>query len=529
MKKFLIISALFLTVVHLSAQDTTYFRHPDGTVSSKGILVKGQPNGLWTNYDQQGNVVSTAEWKNGELDGISTFYAPDNNTPPQLFTKTSEINYKNGKKNGISTYYNGEEKTTEPYRNGVRQGMQRIYRNDTLIQETPYNNDVENGLEKEYSTAPHRITTLTTYRRGLVTNRERINALNSKSQKQGLWKTLYSNNKIHTETTYKDGSINGYHKEYDTLGNLVLLEKYENGILVQDAPELAQIDIHTEYYANGNVKLKVGYKNGKPEGIMRIYDSITGKIKNGIIYKDGKKTGSGIIDDRGYIQGNWSDVYSNGAPKNKGKYVNGKRSGHWIFYDPLGKVMQEGDYRNGKEEGEWLWYFNDGNVRQRQNYENGLLNGLSEEYSDSGVITAKGNFIDGLEEGEWEYFLAGDNSDNNIRSNSNLRDSSNSSNAAGERMKGKYAAGERTGEWRHYWASKGNKMSFKGTFRDGLPDGRQIHYWENGIIRAEEFYRMGKRTGTWTKYDETGTPIVRIKHDKDEEEDRYNGVRTVRD
>ncbi|MDR1739684.1 MAG: hypothetical protein LBR45_02885 [Bacteroidales bacterium] len=48
---------------------------------------------------------------------------------------------------------------------------------------------------------------------------------------------------------------------------------------------------------------------------------------------------------------------------------------------------------------------------------------------------------------------------------------------------------------------------------------------ENGIIKAEEFYRMGKRTGTRTKYDETGTPIVRIKHDKD----RYNGVKTLRD
>ncbi len=497
----------------LAAQDTTYFRHSNGAVSSKGILINGQPNGLWTNYDQNGNLISTAEWKNGELNGTSTFYAPTGE-------KTSEIRYRNGQKNGTSTYYgtNGEV-IREPYRNGVRQGRRRTYRNDTLIKETPYSNDIENGLEKEYSSPPYRITTLTTYRRGLITSRERINVINSKKQKQGLWKTLYPNNITHTETTYKNDLIDGYHKEYDTLGNLILLEKYENGKLVQDAPELAQIDIHTEYYANGNVKLKVGYKNGKPEGIMRIYDSITGKIKNGIIFKDGKQTGSGVIDDRGYIQGNWSDVYPNGAPKNKGKYVNGRRSGHWIFYDPHGKVMQEGNYRGGKEEGEWLWYFSDGNVRVRQNYENGLLNGLSEEYSDSGVITAKGRYVDGLEEGEWEYFLEGDSSAN----------SSTNGKATGERMKGKYAAGERTGEWRYYWASKGKKMSFKGSFRDGLPDGKQIHYWENGVIRAEEFYRMGKRVGTWTKFDETGTPIVRIKHDKNEEEDRYNGVRTIRD
>ncbi|MDR2557075.1 MAG: hypothetical protein LBC49_05100 [Bacteroidales bacterium] len=508
---------LALTITTAAAQDTTRFYYPNGAVSSEGILLNGEPDGVWTTYGKDGTLVSRATWTNGVLNGISTFYK--NGVP------TSEISYKDGQKNGLSIYYNDGERVEEPYIDGLKQGVCRIYQNGVLVKETPYARDLENGLEKNYSADTSLRAqaqrgypiTLTTYRRGLVTHRENINRLDAQNQKQGIWKTLHPNDNIHTEITYKNNLRNGYYKEYDTSGNLILLEKYENDTLVQDAPELAQIDVHTEYYSNGNVKLKVGYKNGKPEGIMRVYDSVSGKITQGIIFKDGKKAGSGIIDDRGLIQGNWSDVFPNGAPKNKGRYVNGRRSGHWLFYDPLGNVIQEGEYKSGKEEGEWLWYFPDGSVRLRQNYENGLLNGLSEEYSDSGRIVARGQYVDGLEEGEWQYFTTGQASGNTSESK------------GGERMVGKYVNGERAGEWRHYWLGKGNKMSFKGTFRDGYPNGRQTYYWETGIIRAEEFYQMGKRVGTWTTYDESGTPIVRIKYDKNEEEVRYNGRKTLRE
>jgi antitoxin component YwqK of YwqJK toxin-antitoxin module len=514
---------LLLALTTVTAQDTIRFYHPDSTVSSEGVLVNGEPDGVWTTYSPQGKLVSRATWTKGVLNGKSIFY--DTNGTP-----TSEIYYKDGQKNGRSIYYNGGERIEERYRDGVKQGIRREYRNNILTRETPYSKGQEHGLEKVYTInattsdgsviadeTPSRITALITYRRGLITSRETINRLDAQNRRQGVWKTLYPNNITQTEITYKNNLRNGYYKEYDTSGNLILLEKYENDTLVEDAPELVQIDVHTEYYANGNVKLKVGYKNNKPEGIMRVYDSVSGKITQGIIFKDGKQVGSGIIDDRGLIQGNWNDVYPNGAPRNKGRYSNGRRIGHWLFYDPLGKVIQEGDYKNGKESGEWLWYFPDGSVRLKQNYENGVLNGPSEEYSDSGRIIAKGQYLDGLEEGEWQFFTAGAPISNKIKGDSK----------SGERIIGKYVNGERSGEWRHYWLGKGGKLSFKGTFRDGYPDGRQIYYHESGIIRVEEFYRMGKRVGTWTTYDENGVPIVRIKYDRNEEEDRYNGKRTL--
>ena len=505
-----LLSVLITAVNRSAAQDTARFYHSNGVVSSKGILINGEPDGVWETYGQDGVLVSRATWANGVLNGLSVFYKDS--------MPAAEINYKNGQKDGLSTYYNGNERVEELYENGLKQGSRNVYQNNILIKETPFVKDLENGLEKIYNADTsvqaqrNNPITLVTYRKGLVTQRESINRLNAENQKQGIWKTLHPNNNINIEITYKNGLKNGYYKEYDTSGNLILLEKYENDTLVKDAPELAQIDIHTEYYSNGNIKFKVGYKNGKPEGIMRVYDSASGKVTKSIIFKEGRQTGSGIIDDRGFIQGSWSDVYPDGTPKDKGKYVNGRRSGRWIFYDPLGKVMQEGDYKNGKEDGEWQWYFPDGSVRLRQNYENGLLNGLSEEYSDSGKIVARGQYVDGLEEGEWQYFTDGQASDNK---------------KGGERIIGKYANGERTGEWRHYWTGKGNKLSFKGTFRDGYPNGRQTYYWETGIIRAEEFYRMGKRVGTWTTYDESGTPEVRIKYDRDEEEESYNGRKTL--
>ena len=127
------------------------------------------------------------------------------------------------------------------------------------------------------------------------------------------------------------------------------------------------------------------------------------------------------------------------------------------------------------------------------------------EYDAEGKVVARGSYLDGLEEGEWEYHLNG------------------------EKTEGSYAGGERTGVWKSYWPSKGKRahLSFKGGYVGGLEDGKHQYFNEDGVLVEEGFYRMGKRIGTWYKYDSNGLLEVSITYDENEEEKRYNGKRTL--
>ncbi|MEG1498507.1 MAG: hypothetical protein RRX93_01690 [Bacteroidales bacterium] len=471
------------------------FFYNNGKLSSEGYLLYDQPEGVWKNYDEQGFLVSQGARKNYQLDGIWKFY--------QQGKLKSEIAYFQNKKNGLCCYYSEDKKIIENYIYDTLQGLRQIYdTNGALIKTTNFIHGLENGLEKEYNSHGD-IALATFYKDGLILWRQAINKRDKENRKQGIWKSFYPSDVLYWEVSYVNDLKEGYYKEYDTLGNIVRLEKYHQGELEKEVPELAQLDIYTEYFTNGKLKFKVGYKNGKPEGICRQYDSITGKIVKGLIFKNGVIVGGGIIDENGYFQDDWKEYYPDGKLRCDGKYKKGQRYGLWRYYYPDGSIEQEGEYKNGKYDGRWIWYYPGGNIRLQQEYYRGQLDGESLEYDENQHLIAFGKYIEGLEEGTWEY-VQGE-----------------------ERLKGNYKQGERNGLWKHYWKQQGNQLSFQGFFVDGLPHGRHIYYWDNGRIREENIYSMGRRTGTWTKYDENGDVIVHIRYNQDQEEERYNSKRTL--
>lgn len=473
------------------------FFHANGQVSSEGYFVDGQPEGIWKNYDEQGRLISEGSRKNLQLHGKWIFY--------QNGRVLREIHYLNGKKNGTSVYRLPERTVYENFVNDTLQGLRRT--TDTsgvLLQSTFFENGLENGFDKRYNTYGD-VVVFTFFKNGMVAFRHAVNRRDQAGRKQGEWKDFYGNGGLRWECTYRDDLKDGYYKEYDSSGNLLVLQKYVLGILQEDAPEIAQMEVHTEYYANGMPKFRVGYRNGKPEGLCQQYDSITGKVVQGIFFKDGMVTGSGPVDENGNLRDDWKEYYPDGRLRCTGHYYKGRKSGRWRYYYPDGRLEQEGEFRNDRYDGRWVWYFPNGKVRLEQEYIHGKPDGASVEYNDSAEVVAKGNFAEGLEEGRWEYL------------NGN------------ELTEGHYSMGERNGLWRSYWTEKGKKkqLSFQGTYTNGVPDGQHRYFDENGVLREEGFYRMGNKTGTWIHYDKDGNPEMRVKYDQNEEETRYNGKRTL--
>ena len=473
------------------------FFYEDGKISSEGYFVDGQPEGVWKNYDRHGNLISHGARKNLKLFGLWTFY--------QNGKKVSEICYENDRKNGPSVYYLSDRVVFENFVNDTLQGIRRI--TDTtgkILRTVIFKNGLENGFEKRYN-AYGDVSLFTFFVNGKIMFREAVNSRDRWGKQQGVWKAFYENGMLHWECTYRDGMKDGYYKEYDSTGSLLTLQKYVMDVLQEDAPEIAEMTVHTEYYANGSPKFRVTYRNGKPEGICREYDSITGKVVRGIVFKDGVAVGSGAVDNEGNLQNDWKEYYPDGKIRCTGVYYKGRKHGRWKYFYPDGKLEQEGEYRNGEYDGHWTWYYPNGKLRMVQEYYRGKLDGESVEYDDSARVLAKGRYEEGLEEGRWTYFRNG------------------------EFMEGSFRMGERDGIWKTYWNINGKKgkLSFQGRYTGGMPDGQHRYFNEEGVLEEEGYYRLGKRIGTWIRYDSDGQPSVRVRYDEIEEEIRYNGKRTL--
>jgi antitoxin component YwqK of YwqJK toxin-antitoxin module len=89
-----------------------------------------------------------------------------------------------------------------------------------------------------------------------------------------------------------------------------------------------------------------------------------------------------------YLKENATSYYQemkhpNGNLIYKGKIINGRANGEWVFYDASGKVTKKGSYKNGIKNGIWNYFITD----------------LNSEY---GKITG---YLDGnLKIGKWFYY-----------------------------------------------------------------------------------------------------------------------------
>lgn len=493
------------------------FYYDNGKISSEGTMRDGKPDGYWKTYSPNGTIKSEGNRKNFQLDSIWRFY----NEQGQL---AFEFNYKEGKKNGLKKTFDAKEKfllTAENFENDIKQENTIIYYKPVqpnvqpgvkagsktsfpqvgkIKQTIPFINGKEDGLGLEYA-LDSTIITMTEYKMGFIQKEEKINRRDGKNLKQGVWKEFYPTSALKQEVTYSDDKMNGYLKEYSPSGSLLNTTKYINGALQTNVPELAKLDVKTEYFDNGLVRFTRTYKDDVAEGIHREF-SLEGKVIDAKVYVEGVLTAEGVLDTAGRQQGIWKEFYPDGKTKSKGEYLNGKRVGEWVFFHPNEKIEQKGVYdRKGKAQGSWKWFYETGNLLREENYSNNLLDGVMTEYSDSGKVITKGEFIDGQKEGQWVLELQG------------------------YREEGSYKGDKRDGEWKHYYTDNG-KLRFVGKFIDGIPDGMQIFYYSNGNEKQTGKYAGGLKEGEWKFYDESGYLFLTIVF-KNDIEIRFDGIKVV--
>ncbi|MBL7110843.1 MAG: hypothetical protein ISS19_02740 [Bacteroidales bacterium] len=474
------------------------FFYQSGQLASEGTMRHGQPDGYWKSYYENGILKSEGNRTNYKLDSVWKFY---NSEGKEIL----EITYLDGKRNGYKTSWLDRETIREHYINDIKEGPTQYYHPDGWKKlEIPFVKGLEQGTGKEYNQNGE-IITITEYKKGFIVERLKINRKDKFNRKQGKWISFWDNGKIHLEGTYKNDKKNGYFKEYSEKGDLLTITKYLDDVIQPEALEIQKLEVEKEYYADGSVKATRLYRNGILEGIS-IEFSPEGTIVSATEYRHGSVAGEGLVLEDGSRTGHWKEYYSGGSLKAEGNYDNGKKTGAWKYYHVNGKIEQTGVYnKEGKPEGTWRWYYDSGQLLREENYYRGKKDGLSEEYDEEGILIEQGEYLDGLEDGPW-FQLIGD-----------------------FYQRGSYRDGLRTGLWVSYQLHKGEKgtdslVIFKGDFLEDLPDGKHSYYWDNGKVRDEGTYVIGKKEGDWIKYNYDGTLFLIISYINGIET-RYDGVR----
>ncbi len=505
MKRLLAVFIISLGIAAVSGQEDQdlkdgyhIFKYPNGAVSSEGFIKNGKPEGFWKTYYVTGVKRSEGKRTSFLLDSTWVFYDQAGDT-------TEKINYLLEKKNGYYYKYKKDPFeglyvwSRELYAGDKREGTAYFYFPDGKVKQTiSYTDGKKQGLSKEFDDNGN-VITLLEYNNDFLVSRDRINRTDSKGMKQGLWKDFYTGGGVRTEKNYVNDLLNGYYKEYDERGKLVLTMLYEDGSIVkskvEDEPD---IEIVNKYDNNGKLIYSGPYRNSIPVGIHRDYNS-DGKVINAHIYNDnGVLASEGIVDEAGNRNGPWKDYYPGGNVEAEGQYSNNRRSGAWKFYTESKRLEQTGSFNNDRPDGLWTWYYDNGSVLREEEYFQGVRDGNYTEYSPEGEIISKGEYVDGEKNGDWKY-QAGDVSE-----------------------EGKYIVGLRDGQWKSLYSD--GKTMFKGNYVQGNPDGLQTYYYENGRVKEEQYYDMGIRQKTWKKYDEEGNTLIAITY-RDDVERSINGIK----
>jgi antitoxin component YwqK of YwqJK toxin-antitoxin module len=376
------------------------------------------------------------------------------------------------------------------YRENVKNGeSKQYYKSGKLKEEFIYENNVLNGLAKEYEELDGRLITKTVYKNGLIFSKEEINRYDKEGRRVGFWQEYYSFGELKEEGNYVAGLKQGLFKYYNRSGVFEKFLYYEMGQLVQNEEQTKFIEIKKSYDKKGRLNEIGSYRGNVKHGQFKTLDS-TGNIISNRLYLNDQLISEGNYDTQGKETGNWKYFYKDGKLRSSGSYVKGKKQGEWKYFFESGEIEQRGKYENGLIEGEWLWYFDNGGLLRKENYKKNKLNGMYEEFTRDSTLVLKGEYIDDYRHDIWY-----------IRTNNTVEE-------------GVYYEGLKNSEWTQ--KNLDGTVLFSGKYEMGVPVGEHEYFYDNGKLESKGKYEGGEKNGDWKYYDEEGVLLQVITYSNNE-------------
>lgn len=134
---------------------------------------------------------------------------------------------------------------------------------------------------------------------------------------------------------------------------------------------------------------------GKKQGKWVLF----GKHKPGTCYQPEQKAEEGKYADNRKA-GIWVEFFCNGNMRNKLTFTNGRPDGYAIMFHENGKISEEGNWKNNRWVGNYKLYYENGQVQHEFVFApNGKREGAQKYFYDNGQLAIEGNFANGKESG----------------------------------------------------------------------------------------------------------------------------------
>ena len=248
---------------------------------------------------------------------------------------------------------------------------------------------------------------------------------------------------------------------------------------------------------------------------------VRGKHKPGTCYQPEQKVEEGKYADNRKT-GMWIEYYCNSNMKNKLTFVNGRPDGYAIMYHENGKISEEGNWKINKWVGNYKLYYENGQVQHEFVFNAaGKRDGPQTYYFDNGQKAIEGNFANGKESGLIkEFYENGDIKAEKNYAEGNVDVASikefqpkkplvkKSDNPAENAPKVEVKPDEKPNEavakgkgpivlnGQHTLYNKSKQITKDGVFKDNrLMEGKAYIYDENGILTRIAVYKGGIYVG----------------------------------
>ncbi len=495
------------------------------TTSNAQISRTEKKGGTVYNYYASDNIHSKGKETDEGKQGRWSFYT---DAPKGEANEYQYFTYRNDTLNGPFLKFSGDRRISGLYVNGHYQGMiviedVVITGTDTtylLVEEGSYEDGMKSSFFKEY-------------KKGVLESEGGFD----QDKKNGSWKfyDLSGDTPVLQKKTYykrdaKDGKEITYF-EYDDQGNKV---DKRSEFFYKDNIKNGPFEIKL----NGKTIEKGNYADGKLSGEHQIFIKELDLTRYGN-YFEGNLTGPVSFKD------------NSGIDKITGSYDNGKKSATWTYMENASKKLKEESYKNDEPVGNWN-YYKDGKLLRVVKYESGsarevveYMPGTTKEaaefylkdvtgtfqeveailnYTDSSKIVNMLIAVDLIKKPEELYEVYKKNNSNKemIKKNGIYELT-----LKGERVfEGYYEKDVREGKWNYFYHSdviwevnySGGKVAserfvdraikspWKGTYevnwangnprfkfkiKDGLRNGKQEYYLENGQEEKVEKFKDG--------------------------------------
>ena len=330
--------------------------YPNGVLESDYYYLNGEPYSTCYDYNTEGKLTLTSEFKDGLLKGGQDFGGGSKD-----IVKTSR---KGNEATFETTYPNGKPRTKYLTQCGEYTKVTKWFPNGKVY----YSYDFLSG-RKEGKYSHHGLNGQVAREGTFLDNLE-----------EGVWTSYYDNGKVDSKGTYLRG-------DYDSTW--------------------------TYHYENGEISSVVDYLDDERHGITRIY-SPDGKPIIEKLYYQGNLLSYRLVSSEN--AGDWitftgnatiSANYPNGKLAYEETYKKGVLDGSKKVYYDNGQACSEYRYASGGYHGEYKTYYSNGNVREKGSYYRDERHGVREKYNEDGSLSSRENYVMGTRQGKAELFVKG--------------------------------------------------------------------------------------------------------------------------